>query len=86
LSGCRREKIKVLLAPSEYRQEQISRPLCKQIEASLKVLSASGGGGDVRHQEKSFSPSSEFRREEIKKTFLASSECRREEFKKTSSP
>jgi len=62
----------VLLALSERRREQIERPLyTKQIEARLKVLSASRGEemyalGKLRHQKKSFSPQSELRQDELK--------------------
>jgi len=73
LSECRREKIKVLLALSEHRQEQITRPLCISKLRQAETPKCIRGGGDVtpgqvEAPEKSFSPLSELRQDETKKS------------------
>ena len=66
--------------------------LHQQIEARLKVLSASRGEemytlGKLRHQKKSFSPQSEFRQDETEKSgVLAISRMGKEGWRRTLSP
>ena len=84
ISECRQEEVLLAFERVQARTEEVllafervqtrtdrKTSLHKQIEARLKVLSASRGEemytlGKLRHQKKSFSPQSEFRQDELK--------------------